>query len=367
MKTWNVKEYGVLPDTRILQTDVIQKVIDLCHENGGGEVIIPAGQYYVGSLRLYSHITLHLLENAQLYGSRNYLDYTDFHVPTTLGYVTDPHYIKLWNLPEYYIYGIICAYQQENISIVGEKGSQINGQDCFDEHGEEGFRGPMGIIFSQCRDITLKGYTFINSANWSHQLDSCRDVLIENVNVFAGHDGFDLHHCSNIKISNCHLETGDDCLAGYNMEHLYVDHSYMNTACNVMRIGGSDIVLDQCTFEGPGHYPHLSEKTYYTHSLLKYYAISADRIEKEGDILIKNSKVEGIPVLLSYQYGSEKLMHCQMPLRSLIFENVEITGLSKCSYFKGNGEKCILEFRNCILPGNFSDFLEIDDSIQLHI
>ncbi len=212
---FNVLDYGVKQDCQELQTQAFRTAINACLKQGGGTLIVPEGKYYVGSLRLYSHMTLLLEENARLYGSNNYQDYHDFKVPSTLGYLQNEDYIKMWNLPEYYIYGIICAFQAQDIKIIGKCGSVINGQDCYDENGEEKFRGPMGIIFSQCEDITLQGYTFVNSANWSHQLDSCQNIIINNVKIKAGHDGFNLHHCSDIQISDCHLETGDDCVAGY--------------------------------------------------------------------------------------------------------------------------------------------------------
>ncbi|MEG0452113.1 MAG: glycosyl hydrolase family 28 protein [Coprobacillus sp.] len=367
MKILNIKDYGVQPNSQLLQTKEIQNVIDECHHLGGGEVQIPGGKYMIGSLRLYSNIKLHLLENAQLIGSENYKDYEDFHVPTTINYVHDKHYVELWNLPQYYIYGMICAFQETNVSIIGEKGSMINGQDCYDENGEEKFRGPMGIVLSQCQNIELKGYTFENCANWSHQIDSCQNIEIESVHIKAGHDGFDLHHCQNVHIHNCRLETGDDCFAGYNIEHLKVENCYINTACNALRVGGYDLVFDNCTFEGPGHYPHRSEDTFYTHSIFKYYAIRPDIINQDGGkIKICNSQFKDMTMMLSYQYGQESLMQNNKPLRELSFENCTIDGLSKKSFFKGNGESCCLIFKDVsFILEKGEEILEIDESIEL--
>lgn len=368
MKIFNVKDYGVKSNCLTIQTKEIQRVIDECNQQGGGEVQIPTGKYYIGSLRLYSNITLHLLENAHLYGSESYQDYTDFNISTTLRYVYDDHYIKLWNLPKYYIYGMICAFEEKNISIIGEKGSLIDGRDCCDENGEEKFRGPMGIVMSQCQNILLKGYIFQNCGNWSHQLDSCQNINIENVSIIAGHDGFDLHHCQDISITQCHLETGDDCIAGYNIERLKVDHCYINTACNALRVGGYDLLFDNCIFDGPGRYPHRSEDTYYTHSIFKYYAIRPDIIKQDGGkIIIQNSEFKDMTMMLSYQYGKEELMQNNKPLRELLFDNCIINGLTKASFFKGNGENCCLKLKDItfIFEKPIDSFLEIDKDIEL--
>ena len=364
---FNVLDYGVKQDCQELQTQAFQTAINACLKQGGGALIVPEGKYYVGSLRLYSHMTLLLEENARLYGSNNYQDYHDFKVPSTLGYLQNEDYIKMWNLPEYYIYGIICAFQAQDIKIIGKCGSVINGQDCYDENGEEKFRGPMGIIFSQCEDITLQGYTFVNSANWSHQLDSCQNIIINNVKIKAGHDGFNLHHCSDIQISDCHLETGDDCVAGYDIRNLLVRDCYFNTACNVLRIGGNKLIFDHCKFVGPGHYPHRSTNSYNTHAVFKYYAICCDKIREDGnDIIIKNSEFEDVTKLLVYDHGNEKMMQNNLPLRKIVFENVKLVNLKQSSLFKGNGERCQLVIKDAFIDYcNQDDFLVIDASIEL--
>ncbi|MDQ0363186.1 glycoside hydrolase family 28 protein [Breznakia pachnodae] len=370
MNIYNVLDYGVIQNSQKLQTSLFQKAIDDCHKNGGGEILIPEGKYYISSIRLYSNMVFHLMENAELIGSSDCKDYINFNVPSTLGYLHDEYYIKAWNLPDYYAYGIICAFQENNISIKGEKGSKIDGQDCFDANGEEKFRGPMGIIFSQCKNIQLQGYTFVNCANWSHQIDSCEEVYAKDVTILAGHDGFNLHHCTNIEIENCTIMTGDDCFAGYDIENLKVRNCYMNTACNVLRIGGYNLIFDDCKIEGPAKYPHIKENTYNTHRLFKYYSIRPDIIRRDGEkIIIRNSIIKNIPAIIEYNYGEERLMQNNKPLRELVFENVLFDGITKSSLMKGNGQQCKLIFRDCEIdfkdPLNKDNFIEKDKSIKV--
>lgn len=369
MTQFNVIDYAVRSDSSALQTEKVQAVIETCRREGGGEIIFPAGTYHIGTIRLYSHMTLRLLSGAKLLGSKDYQDYQDLHVPTTLGYVKDAHYIKLWHLPPYYIYGMICAFEEEEVSIIGEEGSLIDGQDCFDADGEEGFRGPMGIILCRCEKVRLEGYTFANSANWSHQIDSCHDVRISRVTIRAGHDGFNLHHCRKIWIEDCHLETGDDCFAGYDVEDLTVSGCYANTACNSMRIGGRRLLFADCVFEGPGHYPHISEKTYHTHAIFKYYAVRPDVIGADGeDIRFERCKISGALRLLSYDYQKEDLHQDDRPLRSLTFADTKIEDMEGTGFFKGNGEHCSLTFKNVELKiKGDQPLMELDDSIYLEL
>lgn len=307
-----VTEHGVLPDVEELQTEAIQRLADLCRDRGGGEILFPRGEYHIGSIRLYSNTILRLMEGASLVGSRDRQDYQD-------------------------------------------------------ENGEEHFRGPMGIIFSNCEKIRLEGYTFVNSANWSHQMDSCRDISVKNVTVLAGHDGLDLHHCTDIRVDRCRFETGDDCFAGYDVEMLHVRNCYMNTACNALRLGGYDITFEECIFEGPGHYPHISEGSYDTHALFKYYAIRPDKIRRDGGkILIRNCRVSNVRTLFSYDYGREDLMQNNRPLRDLTLENVEISGVKQPSCFRGNREPCLLTLRNVQLRGgDIRDLIRADESVVL--
>lgn len=353
-------------------TKKLQSLIDQAHREGGGKVVIPAGKYLIGSLRLYSDITLYLQAGAELYGSKDYLDYTDYHVPTTMKYVKDPEYKEKWNLPDYYIYGMLCAFGEKNISIIGEKGALIDGQDCFDANGEEKFRGPMGIILSSCENVHLQGYTFRNSANWSHQIDGCRNVRIEEVCVQAGHDGFNFHHCTDVEVRRCELETGDDCIAGYDIENLRVEDCMLNTACNSMRIGGVNLLFERCKFYGPGKYPHRIEGTFYTHAMFKYYAIGIDDIRRDaGDIRFRECEMQNVTRLFSYRHGDRELMQENRPLRSLTLERCTINGLEKTSFFCGNRERCRLILKEVEMgsvvdcPGHIA--LEIDDAVTLHL
>lgn len=362
-----ITEFGAVSDLEMNQTKMIQNCIDACRDAGGGEVIIPAGTFLIGSIRLYSSMTLRLKSGAVLKGSRNFKDYTDFKVPATIQYLHDEHYVKSWNLPPYYFYAMITAFDEEDISIIGEPGSVIDGQNTFDADGEEKFRGPMGMTISRVKNLHLEGYVFENSANWSHALDGCRNITIDNVTVKAGHDGFNLHHSADIQVKDCRLETGDDCFAGYDVENLTAENCSLNTACNSMRIGGRNIQFRNCTFSGPGRYPHLSEDTYYTHGVFKYYAIRPDTMRGDAEnIRFDNCRITDADKLFFYDNGREDISQNNVPLRSFILENTFVSGIRHTSLFKGNGEKGKLVMRNVQIDFDSDEpFLEIDHCIDL--
>lgn len=113
----------------------------------------------------------------------------------------------------------------------------------------------MGMVFCRCRGVTLRGYTYRNAANWCHQLDSCIQVRMDHVTVLGGHDGVNLHHCTQVWIDSCDFRTGDDCIAGYDAENVVVRNCSLNTSCNSFRFGGRNLLVEHCRFWGPGNIP----------------------------------------------------------------------------------------------------------------
>ncbi len=74
-KDYNIVEYGAKNDTTVLSTAAVQQAIDRCGEAGGGRVVVPAGNYKIGTLVMRSHVNLYLEQGATLYGSTRWEDY----------------------------------------------------------------------------------------------------------------------------------------------------------------------------------------------------------------------------------------------------------------------------------------------------
>ena len=77
MNTYIITDFGARVCDK-LQTDAIQKTIDTCFLKGGGRVVIPAGIFRTGGLRLRSNVELYLQTGAILEGSLNPEDYTGY-------------------------------------------------------------------------------------------------------------------------------------------------------------------------------------------------------------------------------------------------------------------------------------------------
>src|SRR3954453_22763647 len=68
-KTYNIRDYGAQGDGKSLDTAAIQKAIDTCAADRGGTVLVPAGDFIVGTIELKSNVTLHLAPAGRLLGS----------------------------------------------------------------------------------------------------------------------------------------------------------------------------------------------------------------------------------------------------------------------------------------------------------
>lgn len=385
----NVKDFGAVANDE-MQTEAIQAAIDSCFLAGGGEVVVPEGEYKIGSIRLRSNIKLHLLEGAVLKGSRNPEDYfphlNDKIEPLCADEITDAPYVHLGGIRgeiEYDPYderynfrrkpasrwnnAVIRAINAENVAIIGEKGSRIDGDNCYDEIGEEYYRGPHAITFFKTKNINLEGYTVENSANWAHNMLFCDNIKMNNVTVLAGHDGADFFDCRNVTVENCEFFTGDDCLAGFGNVNFFIDRCLFNSACSAMRFGGTNVTVQNCRAIAPAKYlfrgslskeekisGRLAENgmvgrhRYNSLSFFTYYADYSMPIDAiPGNIIIKDCMVENCDRFLHYNFSGNETWQRYRPLRDITFENIEAKGIAMpLTLYGREDEKAVLTLRN---------------------
>lgn len=345
--TFSVLDFGAVPNSTALQTDKIQAAIDSCFENGGGTVVIPAGTYHTGCILLRSDITLRLLSGAVLCGSRDPLDYRipfpdmpeDPPVKITRETVFTEKTASRWGN------ALIRALYAGNISVIGEPGSVIDGRDCFDEQGEENYRGPHAIAFYGCRNITLSGYTIQNSGNWAHNISYSENITCRDIRVIAGHDGIHISECRNIDIVDCEFYTGDDCVAGFANVNVTVTNCTLNSACSAMRFGGTNVLVRNCRFFGPGKYlfrgsltpeekrtcaPSTTGDDGHRHNMLSAFTYYADHklhiAEQPCNIILTDCIFENADRFLHLNFNNEQWQRIRS-LGNITFRNIRASGV----------------------------------------
>ena len=345
-------------------TAVLQKAFDDCFRGGGGIVTVEKGVYAVKGLRLRSDTTLHLKSGAVLKASRNCDDYgiladdmvepvsPDVFAPGVIwvhpkNRKTNDHLLKSasrWNN------GIIRILYARNVRIVGEPGSVIDGCDSYDPIGEEHFRGVHGISVHDSTNLVFSGYTIRNTGNWAHNVWRCADLHFEGLTILGGHDGIHFSVCDRVKIANCMMKTGDDCVAGFDNEDVTVRGCSLNTACSAFRFGGRRVLIEGCRCWGPGEYPirnslPKADRIAGTSgngggrknmlALFTYYSDFTIKVRHTpGDITVRDCTLDNADRFLHYNFSGNETWQKNRPLESIRFENVTArgVGLSLCAY-----------------------------------
>ena len=70
----------------------------------------------------------------------------------------------------------------------------------------------IGVTGVQIHDLTIR-----EGAYWTVHLVGCDDVVIDGINLLnnlkiRNGDGIDIDHSRNVRVSNCHITSGDDCI-----------------------------------------------------------------------------------------------------------------------------------------------------------
>jgi polygalacturonase len=196
----NVRDFGATGDGKTKDTLAIQQTIERCSAFGGGEVVVPAGDYLAGALSLRSNVVLRIEEGATLNGSPDMADYPLAQVRW------EGHWIKGYS-------SFINAADAENIGLAGA--GKIIGSPT--ERGRverpSGMRLPALIEFNNCKNVRVEDLTTQNFGMWSIHPVYCENTTFKNVTVKSGADGIDVDSCKHTIIDGCTFDTGDDSIS----------------------------------------------------------------------------------------------------------------------------------------------------------
>lgn len=220
-------------------TAVIQRCIDRLSAQGGGRVVIPAGEWLTGRIILKDGVCLHLEEGAVLRFSGEIEDY----LPAVL---TRNEGIEMYSTG-----ACIYARGARNIGITGkgtliypdvdtplykqmmsgvvveqfvDMDSPVESRVYDSVHNHDGlergarlenplfhpeFFGPV-----ECSNVLVEGVTFRDSFYWNVVPTYCDSVIIRGISVYSTlgrTDGIDIDSSQNVLIEYVTLSCGDDC------------------------------------------------------------------------------------------------------------------------------------------------------------
>ena len=264
----------------------IQAAIDMAHAAGGGRVVVRKGIHPCGTLHLKSNVELHLAEGAVVQGGTRPEDYED---------IIDP---LVDIAPEKSHKAFLAAIDATNVAVTGSGMFDGKGVSFYDTTIKPGARffskppipRPRMVQFFRCKGVRFEGVTLKDSPGWTVWLRECEDIAFTRVKIVGdqrmiNNDGIDFDSCRRMRVKDCDITTGDDCLVMRAIrsgaqtvvcEDLIARNCRLSSACQGVRLGcpSDDTIrnarFENCTFRGhngilsfhPYHYLRADDEGY---------------------------------------------------------------------------------------------------------
>lgn len=245
---FTVTDYGAVGDGATLNTAAIQAAVDACAAAGGGQVVVPGGTFVSGPIFLRSNTELHLSAGAVLKAVPDMTAYG----PVDLQ--THGHRINA------FLASLLTAVQAQNVSVTGRGTLDGSGKTWWDEidAGRPGPR-PVLVYFLDCERVLLEGVKLLNSPAWTVLPLLCRNVEIRGITIqnpwkpYHNCDGIDIHSCRNVRVSDCHIDTGDDGICLKSIPDWFISACGQSVGQPTMKVDYSqpripceNVVIDNC-------------------------------------------------------------------------------------------------------------------------
>lgn len=206
---YNVKYYGAKGDGKALDHVAINKAIEAANKVGGGQVVLPAGIYLCGSIRLKSNVDLHLMAGAKILAA-----------PAEMKAYDES---EKWEGPQYQDGGhtffhnsLIWAEGADNISITGRgtiDGLGLTKKDTEKAGNVQGGSigtGDKAIALKLCRNVLIRDITIFRGGHFAIIVTGCEIGTIDNVSIDTNRDGIDIDCCKYFTVSNTKVNTPND-------------------------------------------------------------------------------------------------------------------------------------------------------------
>lgn len=278
---YNVKDFNATGNGKKLDTDAINKAIEVAAAAGGGTVYFPAGRYLSASIHLKSNISLYLEAGSIIEAVSDSIAKYDLPEPNPdAGNYQDYGHTHWKN-------SLIWGIGLENVSILGPGliyGKGLNpGFNRFADKskGEQRYKdgGPgtanKAIALKECKNVILRDFSILHGGHFGILATGVNNMTVDNVKFDTNRDGIDIDACQNVRVSNCSVNSPWD------------DGICLKASYGLGKIAHCDnITISNCFLSGNFDEGTLLDGT-YKRSLPEYKSNKTGRIklgtESNGD------------------------------------------------------------------------------------
>ena len=243
--------------------EAINQAILSCCLSGGGRVVVPAGEFYVGPIILKSNVNLHLEKGAKL----KFIPKQSLYFPAVL--------TRWEGIDCYNAHPLIYANGETNIAITG-KGvidGQASNETWWHMSGHPRFGWKEGMT-SQKKGGRDRLFHLAENFEpfWIIHPVFCENLIVRRARMVSrgpNTDGCDPESTKNVLIEGCYFDTGDDCIAiksGRNAdgrkwnipsENIIVRNCHMKDGHGGVVVGSEisggfkNLFIENCTMDSP--------------------------------------------------------------------------------------------------------------------